>query len=88
MPKSTPPRSFFLSLRFYKREKEVEGFYLLLLLLLLFFVKPHEPTLRTYILRPLSGAAEVMKKPPGCCHTWAKGFASLLCCASRSKSRT
>lgn len=40
--------------------------------LLLFFVKPHT-TLRTYVLRALSGAAKAMKKkPPGYCHTWAK----------------
>lgn len=87
MPKSTPPRSFFLSLRFYKREEEAEGFFFFFLPLLLFFVKPHT-TLRTYVLRGPERSSESHEETSGMLSYLGKGFASLLCCATRSKSRT
>lgn len=86
MPKSTPPRSFFLSLRFYKREEEAERFFFFGSLLL-FFVKPHT-TLRTYVLRGPERSSESDEETSGMLSYLGKGFASLLCCATRSKSRT
>lgn len=62
-------------------------FLFFFLSLLLFFVKPHT-TLRTYVIRGPERSSKSDEETSGMLSYLGKGFASLLCCSTQSKSRT